>query len=61
MSKYEQIKSLNKATFRLLVGIKKETFAVMMEVLEKADSERRRRGGRKGVGCRKVRNRTLRV
>ena len=47
MSKYKQIKSLNKATFRRLVGVKKETFAIMMEVLEQADSERRRRGGRK--------------
>ena len=47
MHKYKQIKEFSEEKFRRIVGVKKSTFSVMLEVLEKADRERRSRGGRK--------------
>jgi hypothetical protein len=47
MQKYEKVKLLKDEQFRRLTGVKKGTFEVMLEVLEKAESERRSRGGPK--------------
>src|ERR1700753_459219 len=47
MSKHETIKGLSKEQFKRLVGVQKETFAVMIEVLKEAMSKRYRQAGRK--------------
>ena len=47
MSKYEKIKNLNDEKFRRLVGVKKSTFSILLEVLEIADYKRKRLGGPK--------------
>ena len=47
MSKYENIKNLNDAKFRRLIGVKKRTFSKMLEVVQETDYKRKRRGGPK--------------
>jgi hypothetical protein len=54
-SKYERVRGLSAASFRRLTGVKPDTFAVMLTVLEEADSKRKAdfkyRGGRKPQLC----------
>jgi len=47
MYKYERIKNFKETSFRRLVGVKKETFNKMLEVLETSDYKRKRGGGPK--------------
>ena len=47
MSKYANIKNLNDAGFRRLIGVKKRTFSKILEVLRAADYKRKRKGGPK--------------
>lgn len=47
MQKYEKVKLLKNEQFRRLTGVKKGTFEVMLEILEKAETERRSQGGPK--------------
>jgi hypothetical protein len=46
-SKYEGIQDLSSEKFRRLTGVKKETFQVMVEILQQAESLRRSKGGPK--------------
>jgi hypothetical protein len=43
--KYAQIIELKEEEFRRLTGVKKETFAAMVEILEVAEREKKKRGG----------------
>ena len=45
--KYEKIKNLEEEQFQRLTGVKKSTFHKMIDILEKEDAEKKRRGGRK--------------
>ena len=45
--KYETIKKLNEEQFRRLTGIKKETFAKIIDILKEADTKKKLQGGRK--------------
>ena len=44
--KYEQVKNLKDAEFRRLTGIKKTTFYSMLDILNKAEKEKKKMGGR---------------
>lgn len=46
MGKYEKIKDLKDKDFRRLTGVKHKTFEKMVEILNKAHTEKKRRGGR---------------
>ena len=46
-SKYDGIQDLSSEKFRRLTGVKKETFQVMVEILQQAESLRRSKGGPK--------------
>ena len=50
-SKYDSIEHLSSEQFRRLTGVKKEIFGVMVEILQKAESLRRCRGGPKRKLC----------
>ena len=50
-SRYEYIEHLSSEKFRRLTGVKKETFRVMVEILQKAESLRRSKGGPKRKLC----------
>lgn len=43
--KYRQIKALSESQFRRLVGVKKETFALMMKILKQARRRQKSSGG----------------
>jgi transposase len=45
--KYDQIKELPDKKFRRLTGVKRSTFARMVEILKDADQQKKARGGRK--------------
>ena len=45
--KYDQIKELPDKKFRRLTGVKRSTFARMVEILKDADQQKKVRGGRK--------------
>ena len=47
MKKYEEIKQYSEEEFRRLTGVKKRTFAFMVEILVEAVSNRYRKAGRK--------------
>jgi hypothetical protein len=47
MQKYEEIKGYTEEQFRRLTGVKKGTFAVMVEILDQAANNRYRKAGRK--------------
>jgi transcription initiation factor TFIIIB Brf1 subunit/transcription initiation factor TFIIB len=49
--KIEQTKKLKDAEFRRLIGVKRETFTKMLEILEDAEKKKRKRGGRKNKLC----------
>jgi hypothetical protein len=44
--KYEGIKELEEEKFRRLTGVKRATFAKMLEILSEADKKKRLKGGR---------------
>ena len=44
--KYRQIQDLSDANFRRLVGVKKETFALMLKILRSAERKKKARGGK---------------
>jgi hypothetical protein len=46
MSKYDEVKELNEASFRRLTGVKRCTFEKMLEILQEAHRMKKRRGGR---------------
>lgn len=46
MEKYERLKKLKPSDFKRLVGVKKETFELMLEVCEEHHKEKKRRGGK---------------
>jgi hypothetical protein len=46
-TKYNQIEGLPADKFRRLTGVKKSTFVVMVEILQRAEIEQRKRGGAK--------------
>lgn len=45
--KYEQAKSLIDEQFRRLTGVKRITFDKMIKILEEADKDKKKKGGRK--------------
>jgi hypothetical protein len=45
---YKETVKLKDQEFRRLTGIKRETFGKAIEILDKAEAERRRKGGHKG-------------
>ena len=45
--KYENVKEYKDEKFRRLTGVKRATFAKMLEILESAETERRSKGGPK--------------
>jgi len=45
--KYDQIKELSDEQFRRLTGVKRNTFAKMLEILREADQRKKAQGGRK--------------
>jgi hypothetical protein len=47
MKKYEEIQHYSAGQFKRLVGVKKDTFALMVEILIQAASTRYRQAGRK--------------
>lgn len=47
MNCYEKTKRLNNEDFKQVIGVKRETFSVMTEILGKAYEEKHERGGRK--------------
>lgn len=49
MSKYDQIKALNDKEFRRLTGVRKETFAKMLEVYESELAKTKKLSGRPAV------------
>jgi len=54
MSKYEKVEKLDDATFKRLVGVEKETFAKMVEVVKEYEENRKKGlgiGGRKQSLC----------
>jgi len=46
MEKYERLQKMKPAEFKRLVGVKKETFALMLEVSEEHHKKKKRRGGK---------------
>lgn len=46
MEKYKRLQKLKPAEFKRLVGVKKETFALMLDVYSKHHEEKKRLGGR---------------
>jgi len=48
MTKYEELEKLTPEQFRRLTGVKRETFAEMVRILEVARNSRYRKAGRKG-------------
>ena len=45
--RYEKTKRLSEEEFRRLTGVKRKTFDKMVEILNKAEEARRRKGGHK--------------
>ena len=45
--KYETVKELEEEKFRRLTGVKRSTFERMVEILWKANKEKKAKGGRK--------------
>ena len=45
--RYEKVKKLSDTSFKRLVGVKKHTFAHMVEIVTEAYKEKHRKGGRK--------------
>ena len=50
-TKYRQLTGLSDENFRRLTGVKRSTFATMVEILTKADSAKKAVGGRKSKLC----------
>lgn len=50
-NKFDKLKRLNDAQFKRLTGVKRLTFAAMVEILATADTVRRTRGGRPSKLC----------
>ena len=46
MMRYDKIKELKGEKFRRLTGVKKKTYEKMLEILKKADKDKRAHGGR---------------
>ena len=46
MEKYEQLQKMKPANFKRLVGVKKETFDLMLEVCEEHHKAKKHRGGK---------------
>ena len=46
MKKYERLQKIKPADFKRLVGVKKETFELMLEVCEEHHKAKKRRGGK---------------
>lgn len=46
MEKYERLQKLKPSEFKRLVGVKNETFGLMLEVCEEHHKEKKRRGGK---------------
>jgi Helix-turn-helix of DDE superfamily endonuclease len=46
MMKWEKVQTLNDKAFRRLTGVKRRTFAKMIEIIAKAQKEKKARGGR---------------
>lgn len=46
MEKYERLQKLKPTEFKRLVGVKNETFGLMLEVCEEYHKEKKRRGGK---------------
>ena len=46
MEKYERLQKMKPTDFKRLVGVKKETFALMLEVCEEYHKAKKRRGGK---------------
>ena len=44
--RYNKIKELKEEKFRRLTGVKKKTYEKMLEILKKADKDKRAHGGR---------------
>ena len=44
--KYEKIKKLSEETFRRATGVKKKTFTLMVEIINKKEAEKKKAGGR---------------
>jgi len=42
MNKFKRLKNLSEATFKRLVGVKRETYEVMVEEYKKAEQERKK-------------------
>jgi len=49
--KYETIKGYSEEKFRRITGVKRETFAKMLEILQAAHAEKHKRRGRKPKLC----------
>ncbi len=49
--KYDRIKNMNDEGFRRLTGVKHKTFNRMIEILKEADTQKKKRGGRKNKLC----------
>jgi hypothetical protein len=49
--KYEKIRGLKDEQFRRLTGVKRGTFGLMIEILEKSDKAKKSKGGRKNTLC----------
>ncbi len=49
--KYDQVRFLDSDKFRRLTGVKPKTFNFMVEILKKADKEKKAKGGRKNKLC----------
>lgn len=47
--KYLKIKPLGDAVFRRLVGVKKTTFVLMVDILKKAEKQRKAHGGKRNT------------
>ncbi|KJV50836.1 putative transposase [Orientia tsutsugamushi str. Gilliam] len=47
--KFDQIKELKDEKFRRLTGVRKRTFSKMVDILRKADSLKKSKGGRKKI------------
>jgi len=45
--KYEKMKKYSKSQFRRITGVQRSTFKKMVEIIERAETERRKKGGPK--------------
>ena len=51
MTKYKQIQKLNDQEFKRETGIKRETFNCMIEIVQKAEEEKKKFGGKPNILC----------